>query len=768
MPVLDTQNGAFVIDGHPWFAHAGECHYFRLDPARWPSHLRTLRELGITMVGTYVPWLWHQPEPDIYDFTGQTHPRRNLLRFLDVAQDLGLYVFIRPGPYVMAELRNEGIPSWIFRDFPEVLAQAQDGAPHPNRVVSYLHPHFLALADNWYRRLNDALMPYYRTQGGPILLVQLDNEVGMLNWVSQTPDRRPDIGEMLLPADGESQADGTPNGYFWRRYHARYLSHLKHRAQELGFPAPYVINVHGFRDFSIYSRGTDYPIGLSQLADAGMLADTFLSGDFYPGKVTFDSFHDLVLAVAYTTAMNPPGAPRFSAEFQSGRNKDRPRLDPSDLDLSARVTVAHGLNGLNWYMLIGGDNPADIGAFGYRHDWQAPVAKDGTLAPSAKTVAHLGALFATFGEALATSQPVADLAIGFYSPYYMSEVPAGTEPARAIMATIAAEREAFHFDGLYRLVIAANLTPTAIAIDRAEVLPARHPQLWVGTTEYLDPATQERLADYVIAGGILVMGPRLPRYDLDGGPCTILRDRLALPAANPTERQGFARLLTWDSVLCPSYTTFQADPAAEVWGTVEQPSSGPVLIKKAAGRGHVVMLGCALPYLYAYDVEIIRSLAAKTGVSPTVTSSHRDLHVTRRSGPRGQFLSVMNFLETPAETTLTLAAGSNAAASATLEVRVPPRSGLLLPYGGVPLPFASAWSILETTVELTVENSAEHRLVIHRGRESGHVRLTNAAGTSPTDMPRLLQGQGQVAITDGQVFVQWKTEDAPQPLLLLL
>ena len=763
---LEMKDRAFWHDGIPHFFYGGEMHYFRLPSDQWHDRLERLRGLGLTTVSTYVPWLWHEPQPTQFDFAGKTHPQRDLLRFLSLAAETGLTVFLRPGPHVMAELRQEGLPAWLFTRYPDVLARDGNGKPHPAGMVTYLHPTFLELVDRWYAELGAALAPYFVNHGGPVVLTQLDNEVGMLHWVSATPDDHATVQREYRSFLASASPDAAEDTYwtrahFWRRYRARYLTHLQDVARTRGFPGPYVINVHGFRDFSIYSRGVDYPVGLSQLVDAAPLELSLLGGDFYPGHVTYDNFHDLAIAVAYTRAVNSSDAAAFSPEFQSGRFQDRPHIEPSDLDLAARVSMAAGLNGLNWYMVSAGENPDDIGAFGRHHDWQAPVAIDGSYRPAAVPIAHLGTLIRDFGSSLVLTHPVGDLTMGYYSPYYMTENPPRTasDDELAVIQTVTQDREAWHFDGAYRCLIAANLSINAVWLDspHANLDPASYPYLWVATSQYMDCETQARLADYAKRGGTLILGPHVPIQDLSGGRCRILADTLNLPESLRFGQHGHATVLSWDSVYCPIYRTFPRLSGVEVLGHLNQPGGPeePIIIRRATGQGQVVVVGLGLSGIYDVSYSLVRDLIAALGKTPAVQSTNLAVHVACRLGPQGHFLFVHNFHEVPQQTTVTIPGDPEA-----WPITVGARQGLMLPYGGVPL-VPDRLRVEFTTEELTLDS--KHRVRIHRGTGAGITKLRWLGPTRP--IVALSDDRSTVEITEDIITIRWPASESAQVIL---
>lgn len=104
-------------------------HYFRIPSRYWDKHLANLVAARCNAVSTYVPWSWHEYEECHFDITGKTHPERNLIGFLDLAAKHGLYVTLKPGPYVMAETTNQGIPGWLTARYPETLAIGENGEP---------------------------------------------------------------------------------------------------------------------------------------------------------------------------------------------------------------------------------------------------------------------------------------------------------------------------------------------------------------------------------------------------------------------------------------------------------------------------------------------------------------------------------------------------------------------------------------------------------------------------------------------------------------
>ncbi|MFF9838491.1 glycoside hydrolase family 35 protein [Streptomyces sp. NPDC013740] len=160
MPVLRTDQAGFLLDGRPFRLLSGGLHYFRVHPEQWADRLRKARLMGLNTVETYVPWNLHQPRPDRFVLDGAL----DLPRFVDLAAAEGLFVLLRPGPYICAEWEGGGLPSWLLAE-PDIGLRTRD-------------PRFLAAVDAYFDRLLTPLLPRLASNGGPVLAVQVENEYG--------------------------------------------------------------------------------------------------------------------------------------------------------------------------------------------------------------------------------------------------------------------------------------------------------------------------------------------------------------------------------------------------------------------------------------------------------------------------------------------------------------------------------------------------------------------------------------------------------------
>ena len=125
----------------------------------------------------------------ILDFTGETNPRLNLYRFLELVESHGLNLNFRCGPFCCAEMEYGGHPPFIVRDIPEINALDSEGKPTEgygagNAQPSYLHPRYLELCRYWINAVDEIILPHLKVNGGCITMVNLDNEISYVCWDS--------------------------------------------------------------------------------------------------------------------------------------------------------------------------------------------------------------------------------------------------------------------------------------------------------------------------------------------------------------------------------------------------------------------------------------------------------------------------------------------------------------------------------------------------------------------------------------------------------
>ena len=570
--MIELRDKQLVIDGVPRLVMAGEVHYFRVPREEWGQRLDLLVEAGCTAVASYIPWIWHELPDGTVDVTGATCPERDVAAFVDLCAERGLWFLARPGPFVMAELKNEGIPYRVYRDHPEIVPVGWDGRPTPSRTVDYLAPAFVAETARWYDAIMPVLAARLQPRGGNVIGVQLDNEVGMLAWVTNSPDLTDDLVDDLGRWIGEEHPAATPGdrryplahgepgwtdlvrspdeasagrlrvdlGVYMRERFAAYVMTLRDLAEARDVrDVPFLVNIHGTDSGS----GAPFPIGISQLVRTYAGIPGMVSGsDHYLGAATSDTLSDLYVMNAFMDAVHDDDQPLTSLEFEAGTGDYSGGMehqhDPSTVELKTRLCVAQGHRLINYYLLAGGINPPldepvgdgndRLSFTGERHGTAAPIGPEGQRGFSFDATARTGRAMSAQQDWLARMSEEHDaVALGLVLDAYATEY---HYPDSAVMREVTDDLAGHRGAGQHRF-LARSLLLTGFrygAVHLEERDPEPGSVLALASGRHLSAVVQQRVLDHVQAGGgLLYLGP-LPERDLTGAPCTLLADGLGL------------------------------------------------------------------------------------------------------------------------------------------------------------------------------------------------------------------------------------------------
>lgn len=158
--MLEIKNKKFYMDSKPFDIYSGAMHYFRTVPEYWEDRLTKLKAAGFNTVETYVCWNLHEKKPGEFDFSGIL----DIEKYLEIAQKVGLYAIVRPGPYICAEWDFGGLPAWLLKD--------------KNMQIRCMYPDYLKCVERFYKELLPRLFPHLESQGGNIIAMQVENEYG--------------------------------------------------------------------------------------------------------------------------------------------------------------------------------------------------------------------------------------------------------------------------------------------------------------------------------------------------------------------------------------------------------------------------------------------------------------------------------------------------------------------------------------------------------------------------------------------------------------
>jgi beta-galactosidase len=151
----------FLLDGRPFQIISGELHPARIPNEYWQHRIQMTKAMGCNTVAAYIFWNYHEGEPGQFDFQTEN---RNITEFIKTIQQEGLWVILRPGPYVCAEWEFGGLPPYLLRI--------------PDIKIRCLDPHYMQAVERYLTKLASVIRPLLVTRGGPILMLQIENEYG--------------------------------------------------------------------------------------------------------------------------------------------------------------------------------------------------------------------------------------------------------------------------------------------------------------------------------------------------------------------------------------------------------------------------------------------------------------------------------------------------------------------------------------------------------------------------------------------------------------
>ena len=214
------------MDGEEFHIYSGAMHYFRIPQEYWEDRLLKLRAAGLNTVETYVPWNFHEPKKGQFNFEGML----DIVKFIETAQNLGLYVIVRPGPYICAEWDFGGLPAWLLKD--------------KNIRIRCWNKTYIKAVEDYFKVLIPKLVPYLETNGGKIIAMQVENEYGSfgrdkkyLYWLRELM-RDLGVDIQLFTSDGEDRyffsGGGIPEDWMV----ANFGGYNEHRFDDLKLLQP--------------------------------------------------------------------------------------------------------------------------------------------------------------------------------------------------------------------------------------------------------------------------------------------------------------------------------------------------------------------------------------------------------------------------------------------------------------------------------------------------------------------------------------------------
>lgn len=748
----------FCLNSKKVFLNAGEIHYFRIKRELWDKHLDAAKEAGLTTVSSYVPWAWHESVEGVFDFDGTSCPERDLKGWLQRCQARGLTCMVKPGPFILAETRGAGLPDWFLDQYrEEVKMRNSKGGIVPSDGVSLFHPKYLEKVTRWY----DQVMPFISEReisaGGPIIMMQICNEIGLFSWLAHQGDycetvktrfisylsrkykniaelnglwgtAYPDFAQVELPPDGRvpyaSRGDrGRDYEWhcFWRNYYGDYLRMVARLARDRGVTVPFYHNLPGW----IYGSGYEFPVNITMYEDLfGDKSEIIFGVDHIPEFLSHRNMHDDRIINDITGAMQG-NKPLFAAEFQCGSREYHVVTNPREMELFYKASIAHGLTGWNYYMFSQGRNPRHRGYSGETFYWFSPLTPEGERTSVFSLVQRMSKIVRTSENLIVEAKRKAEVCVVFYPPYYATELERPETGASGLQYNPSAIRRPAYFDGLLKALQVLNIDYDLVDLCQAiaETL-GKYKQVWAFSTDEMNAKDQQTLVDYTKAGGQLIIFPCLPDREMTQKPCAIIREAISVePSGTETIDSPLIDIYNLKDIKCANPQIIydgQSLAGAEIIArTIRGSACG---FAKTLGSGSVIHLGTWIGFDTESHKAVYEAILRKSGSTlRQASSSNGNIAVRERfSAHQTAVLFIGNYYNEEQEGKITYTHPESGEA-----INIPySQDGLLLPalYGiltPVCMEVAEGIKILHSTSDIlgVARNNGQLEITLYGDRD---------------------------------------------------
>jgi hypothetical protein len=383
---IEVNNFYIERNGTPYIPVIGEFHYCRFPNQYWDTEIKKIKAGGVNTVATYVFWNLHEKKEGLFNWAGDL----NLRRFVELCKNNDLNVIVRIGPFAHGEMRNGGVPDWLYGRPFEV--RSNDSA-------------YLSYVEKLYKQIGSQLQGLYFKDGGPIIGIQLENEYQHSAAPWAITYEGADKEKTSARFDKEIIKDGVginQKGNTYAEYGQKHMQTLKKLAIEAGMEVPlYTATGWGFA--SIVNNGS--------LPVMAGYAYPFWEAGNKPSP--FYLFKDIHKNPDYSpVSYKADDYPSIAAELGTGMcvtYSRRPKvLGGSFLPLMVR-TLGSGSNGLGYYMYHGGNTPSDNFMFYSEgsglnlksYDYQAPIGEWGNVEKGFYGLKVINSFLSNYGHLLA-------------------------------------------------------------------------------------------------------------------------------------------------------------------------------------------------------------------------------------------------------------------------------------------------------------------------------------------------------------------------------
>jgi beta-galactosidase len=651
---------SFYLNGKKVFINSGEIHYFRIKSDLWDIHLKAAVEAGLTTVSTYIPWAWHENEEGVFDFDGTSCPERNLEGWLKKCSDNGLTCIVKPGPFILAEFRGAGLPDWFLDKYgTEVKMRNSKGDIVRSDGVNLFHQKYIEKVSSWYDKILPIIGKHEISSGGPVIMMQICNEIGVFSWLAHQGDYGHSVRERFiaylsvkfssvdeinslwgttyqtfnnveLPPDGrlpyvskEDRGRDYEWHCFWRTYYGDYLRMLTGMARGRGVTVPLYHNLPGW----IYGNGYEFPLNITMYEDLyGKKSEIIFGVDHIPEFMSYRNLHDDRIINDITVAMQGD-KPLFAAEFQCGSREYHVVTNPREMELFYKASVANGLTGWNYYMFSQGRNPSRKGYSGDTFYWFNPLTAEGNRTSAFPLVKRMSRIIKTSEDIIVDAKRKSEVAVLFYPPYYATELERPTDERCGLKFNASSIRRPAYFDGLLKALQVLNIDYDMIDLNSASVDKMKsYKQVWAFSTDEMNAGAQQKIVDYVMTGGNIVIFPCLPDREMSQKQCSIIADSLSIsPSGIEVIDSPLIDVFDMKDIKCANpmvtYTGESLTGADIVARTINGTVCG---FSKVMGKGSVTHLGTWIGFDTEGHKPVYSALLRRSGAKLKHASSDND------------------------------------------------------------------------------------------------------------------------------------------------
>ncbi len=492
--------------------------------------------------------------------------------------------------------------------------------------VNLFHPVYLEKVALWYDQIMPLIGKHEIAVGGPVIMMQICNEIGVFSWLAHQADYGegvkdrfiqylkkifPDIAEINrlwqtdfndfegieLPPDGRlpfSSKGDRSRDYewhrFWRTYYGDYLRMLSKMARDKGVTVPFYHNLPGW----IYGSGYEFPVNITMYEDLfGDKSEIIFGVDHIPEFLSHRNMHDDRIINDITCAMQG-NKPLFAAEFQCGSREYHVVTNPREMELFYKASIANGLTGWNYYMFSQGRNPRHRGYSGQTFYWFTPLTPEGERTSAFPLIRRMSKILKTSENLIVESKRKAEVCVLFYPPYYATELERPETGASELQFNYAAIRRPAYFDGLLKVLQILNVDYNMVDLTMASAnILSTYKQVWAFSTNEMNARDQQVLVDYTRAGGNVVLFPYLPDREMSQKSCTIVRDALSIkPSGREIIDSPLIDIYEMEDIKCANpqiiYDEKSLSGAEVIARTIRGSACG---FEKPLGKGYVIHIG---------------------------------------------------------------------------------------------------------------------------------------------------------------------------------